>query len=313
MEAAPLSSPIAEAPEGGAAYWVTARDGVRLRVGAWQSTQSKRGTIFILPGRTEYIEKYGRTITQLSHLGFSTVVMDWRGQGIADRLMPDRMLGHVEDFQDYQHDVAALEQAALALHMPKPWFILGNSMGACIALRALQNGFPAQACLFTSPMWDIKLAPLSRWAVRPLAWITKAIGKKNIYAPTTDNQSYVLKTPFANNRLTQDPDMYAYYTRQTTALPDHQLGGLSLRWLAAALQETRDLMNCPAPNVACTTICGSLDELIEYPTVQEYMTRWPNGRFRLIEHARHDLLCETRPIREAVFDHIAKTFVPNAP
>jgi uncharacterized membrane protein YbhN (UPF0104 family) len=36
------------------------------------------------------------------------LTIDWRGQGLADRMLPDRRIGHVGKFSDYQTDLAAV-------------------------------------------------------------------------------------------------------------------------------------------------------------------------------------------------------------
>lgn len=101
---APFRADLAEAPEGGHCVWRRARDGLRLRAAAWEGNGSK-GSILLFTGRTEYIEKYGRVIQELTSAGYSLATMDWRGQGLSDRLLDDPMIGHVENFSDYQCDV----------------------------------------------------------------------------------------------------------------------------------------------------------------------------------------------------------------
>ena len=135
---APLFADVGAGPADGAAYWLTASDGVRIRIGVWQAAPGVdvRGTVLLFCGRTEYVEKYGRTAAELAEAGYHTIAIDWRGQGLADRLTHDPMSGHVHRFTDYQNDVAAMVQAATDLDLPKPWFLLGHSMGGGIGLRA---------------------------------------------------------------------------------------------------------------------------------------------------------------------------------
>ena len=110
MHAAPLFDDVAQGPEGGTAWWISASDGVRLRVGLW-NRDAKGGTVLLFPGRTEYIEKYGRAAAHFADCGYATLVLDWRGQGLSDRLTTDAMAGHVHEFADYQRDVAAMVEA----------------------------------------------------------------------------------------------------------------------------------------------------------------------------------------------------------
>ena len=57
-----------------------------------------KGTVVVLPGRNECIEKYFETVRDLSDRGFATAVLDWRGQGGSDRLIRDAQRGHVKSF-----------------------------------------------------------------------------------------------------------------------------------------------------------------------------------------------------------------------
>ena len=126
METAPFHEAIARGPAGGRAFWLTAEDGVRLRLGVWPVPEGAKGTVFLLPGRTEYVEKYGPAAADLGARGYAMLAVDWRGQGLADRPLDDPLKGHVAHFPDFQRDLAAVIAAATALELPRPWFILGH-------------------------------------------------------------------------------------------------------------------------------------------------------------------------------------------
>jgi len=72
MTSAPLYNDVARGPDGGFAVWAKAPDGVRLRFGIWP-TKGAKGTVFLLPGRTEYIEKYGMAAGYLARAGFGVI------------------------------------------------------------------------------------------------------------------------------------------------------------------------------------------------------------------------------------------------
>ncbi|MEM9756932.1 MAG: alpha/beta hydrolase, partial [Pseudomonadota bacterium] len=103
LATAPLYEDVAEGPPGGAAYWLQAADGVRIRAAMWAEAGA-RGTILMFPGRTEYIEKYGRLAGDFRRAGYAMACIDWRGQGLADRAAAPRDLGHVGSFEEYQND-----------------------------------------------------------------------------------------------------------------------------------------------------------------------------------------------------------------
>ncbi|MCX8955682.1 alpha/beta hydrolase, partial [Ruegeria sp. NA] len=62
LDKAPIHPEVAEGPSDVRAYWVLASDKVRLRVAHWPTEKSFKGTVFLFQGRTENIEKYGRTV-----------------------------------------------------------------------------------------------------------------------------------------------------------------------------------------------------------------------------------------------------------
>ena len=121
MEAAPLFESLAEGPDDGRAFWCRAEDGVRLRTAVWPG--GDKGTVLLFPGRTEYIEKYGRAACDLLKRGYTTVTIDWRGQGLSDRPLADLLTGHVHEFVDYQKDVRAMVLLAEALDLPRPFHL----------------------------------------------------------------------------------------------------------------------------------------------------------------------------------------------
>ncbi len=304
---APYFDAHINAPVDGTCHWVKTRDGLRIRLGHWTG-KGARGTVLLFPGRTEYIEKYGHVAGEMLARGYATLTIDWRGQGIADRLNPDRLLGHVGKFTDYQHDVAAMVDHARALGLPEPFYLLAHSMGGCIGLRSIYQGLPVRAAAFTAPMWGIKMAT----HLRPTAWIlstlSRPLGLADRFAPGQDGNTYVLKTAFAENTLTSDPDMFDLMQSQLREHPDLTIGGPSLRWLNEALREMRGLAARPSPDMPCVTWLGSEEQIVDSRRVHARMAKWPQGTLHLLPQARHEVLMEKPAIRNCVFDGAAALF-----
>ncbi|NSX56787.1 alpha/beta hydrolase [Parasulfitobacter algicola] len=310
-EEAPLNSKIAESPAHGRAYWIQAEDQIRLRIACWTPAQTCKGTVLLFPGRTEYIEKLGRTVTELDQRGFACVAIDWRGQGLADRLTENRITSHVGRFSDYQKDVAAMIKSAEDLNLPKPWYLLGHSMGALIGLRSLINGLEVNACAFTAPLWGIPLSPIERAVAWPLTWAGQAIGRGDVFAPgnkAQEDKCYVLSVGFDENRLTSDPEMFDYMVNQARGLPDLQTGAPSMGWVYEALKECRDLAKLPSPQLPCIAFCGDRDVVVDISAVEERVERWADTKYEVIKTARHDLLSESPEIRDGIFSKVSELF-----
>jgi lysophospholipase len=75
------STPDNPAPAGAIEAQIHAVDGVALRTARWEARSSARGTLAVLGGRGEFIEKYFEVIGELLSRDFAVAAMDWRGQG----------------------------------------------------------------------------------------------------------------------------------------------------------------------------------------------------------------------------------------
>ena len=303
---APFDHAVAEGPQNAKALWVTASDGIRLRVGLWPD--GDKGTILLFPGRTEYLEKYGRSAGNFNALGYAVAAIDWRGQGIADRLLDNPLVGHVRKFSDYQLDVDALLTTARAENLPEPYYMVAHSMGGCIGLRGLINGLPVKAAAFTAPMWGIEMKP----HLRPIAWtlsfLSRLVGQGHRFAPGTTRDSYVNESPFDDNMLTTDPEMYRYMQAQLAAHPEFALAGPSLNWLFQAMCECCSLKRTASPQVPTLTYLGSNERVVDDRPIRARMPDWPNGVLHEVSGAEHEILMEIPATRDRAHAEIAAHF-----
>ncbi|PSL17113.1 alpha/beta fold hydrolase [Shimia abyssi] len=306
FRAAPFYHDVAEGPHA-QAWWLDTSDGVRIRAACW-AHENARGTVFLFPGRTEYVEKYGRTAADFAARGFAQVAIDWRGQGLADRQVNNRLIGHVLHFDDYQKDLAAVMAMAKEQDLPRPWFLVAHSMGGCIGLRALLNNMPVNAAVFTGPMFGIRLSTALRPIAWALSWSSRHFAQSHRLAPGTIETTYVLAEPFEDNTLTTDPDMYAYMKRQMTDHPDLALGGPSLHWLFAALTECRALRTLPSPKTPSLTFLGTNERIVDTAEIHDRMSRWPNGTLEMVPNGEHEVMMDSPTTRAAIFDQCAALF-----
>ena len=293
--------PVAEA------YWAKAADGINIRVAHWAVPDSK-GTVLLFPGRTEYIEKYAVTAGDFATHGYGVFSIDWRGQGLADRLVNNPMAGYVRHFPDYQKDLAAALEIAKELDLPKPWYLLGHSMGGAIGLRALLEGLPVQAAAFSGPMWGLGATPLVRAFGLTLGGLVSAIGFGDKLAPGTSNETYVLHDSFEENLLTTDPEMYIRMQDQARANPELMIAGFSYRWAYEALKECSHLDKKPSPDVPCLAALGTDEEIVNPEGVKSRMARWSNGELLMVPSGKHEVLMDNVTMRAPVIKAMADLF-----
>jgi len=279
---------------------------VRLRIGGWPG--GARGTVLALPGRAEWIEKYGRVATALAARGYGLLAIDWRGQGLSARAVPDPRMGHVGHFDEYQTDLAAFLDAAHALGAARPAPVLAHSMGGCIALRALMDGLDAPAVALSAPMWGLHMSPALRSAAWSVATLARATGRAARYPPGVGPELNVAETPFDDNMLTTDRDSYDYMRRMLLAWPDLIVGGPSLNWLHAALREIRALAPRPSPDIPSHIVFGTRERIVNAAAIRRRAAAWPAATLDLIDNAEHEVLMETPAMRHRAIAAAADLF-----
>ena len=299
---APLYSDIADAPVGGGAYYATTDDGIRIRYALWRGTGA--GSVLIFPGRSEYVEKYGRVVAQVTARGYDAVVIDWRGQGLSDRLADDPHIGHVGSFADYQRDLAAVLAEDRVAALPGPRLLLAHSMGGCIAYRALLEGLDVAAAIMTAPMWGINMSPAKQPLAKVLSTLLPQISRGPNYAPGGDDKSYVTTQPFDDNVLTGDAESYAWIQGHLAAHPELGIGGPSWTWLGAALKEMALLHAAKPPDRRFLIFLGSDETVVSAVAIRRLSGRLKTCDLVEIEDARHEVLIETPAIRADVWNRI---------
>jgi alpha-beta hydrolase superfamily lysophospholipase len=139
---------------------LTLDGGIRLRTARWILPDAEaHGTVLLAQGRTEFIEKYYEVIAELLQRGLSVVTFDWRGQGLSSRQLADPLKGHINDFSEFDADIACVVTKVLQEHGTKPYFALAHSMGGNITLRYLRD-YPHEfdRAVLPAPMLAVKTA-----------------------------------------------------------------------------------------------------------------------------------------------------------
>tara|TARA_X000000368_G_scaffold411360_1_gene396118 strand:+ start:1800 stop:2774 length:975 start_codon:yes stop_codon:yes gene_type:complete len=229
-------------PSGGKSFFHKTLDGVNLRIAIWNETSSK-GTILLQSGRTEFIEKYYEVIQEFVNRGFCVALMDWRGQGLSDRVAKDIRIGHVNNFSDYDSDFEEVVRKVYQDTCPKPWIALGHSMGGClVASNAAKNTDLFDAIILCAPMLSLQMPNLIKKLIHILGFMTKiGMKEKALARPEWHEDKGWLENPFTENQVTSD---LARYERTIMLIREHEelaIGGLTLGWVYGALKRTKEM------------------------------------------------------------------------
>ncbi len=291
-------------PEGARADFLVAPDGTRFRVARFGRADATRGTVVVLNGRTEFIEKYFEVIGDLMARGFAVATLDWRGQGRSDRALENPHKGHVDDFDDF---VADLRQAWIEFtepHGPAPFRALCHSMGGNIGLRYLrEHPDTFESAVFCAPMWGIgKRAGVSGW-MRIVGVLSDRLGLTTRYLP--GGGDYAAKNRvFEGNVLTQDRDRFDRFTAQVEADPRLELGSPTFGWVKQAIRSL-DAIHAEGFAESIETpirVCSAArDTLVSAEAHRRVAERLPNGRLVVVPDAKHEILMELDAHRDRLF------------
>jgi len=306
-DGAPLiATPGAPIPAGGGAEWFDGAGGARLRAALFPARGASKGSVVVSPGRTEPIEKYFEVVERLTAAGLVVLVHDWRGQGLSQRLLPDRLAGHAAGYRDFLADYAAL-LAAFESRLPQPLLAMGHSMGGCLTLLALAAGEARfAAAILSAPMLGLQTGAIPRSLARTTAALMSGLGRggQSVTRPAPP-------TGFEANILTHDPARYARNLAQEAACPDLSLGGPTWGWLDFAFRAIGVLERGPGlPRLAMplTVVAAGEERLVDNEGLRRVTARVPGARFELIPGAYHEILQETDALQATfwvAFDKIA--------
>ena len=291
-------------PEGAEVIWFEGSEGRNLRACMIPARNKAkvRGTAIVCPGRSEFIEKYFRTAEHLLDRGFAVLILDWPGQGLSDRLLPDRGKGHIDRFETF---MAALAKglAKLEDRLPRPHVALSHSMGGAIALAAMAEDLvKVEAAAFCAPMWGIK-QPV--FGFRYLVWAMRVMGRSTDYA-----QQPGPPETFETNIVTHDREHWQMNRDLTDAKPDLLLGPVTWGWLGASLQifavfaKARKIRRLALPVMIAT---AEEEKLVENEAHARIAGLLPDCEHINVTGARHEILMEKEDKRSqfwAAFDRL---------
>lgn len=294
------------APPGAEYGWLERPGGVRLRYGLWKKPPDQpntaRGTVVVIPGRTEFIEKYFEVVGELLSRGYGVAVLDIRGQGLSTRLLSNRTKGHVACFLDYSHDLNSWINEVVTARLPAPYRLLTHSMGGAIALAYLHdNPGVIERAAMIAPMVKLKAVPIPY----PLAAFFVKMAK-SVFGPeaatASGPRSDPTLMPFERNVVTHDAGRFDREQALLAACPDLVVGAPTLGWMSQAVAIAAKLADpayVQAIKIPILVFCAEEDRLINNQAEVELAARLPAGKLVTIAGAHHEILMETDARREA--------------
>lgn len=286
------------------AWRIVTPDGAVLRAATGRPGGTPRGTVVLLPGRAEYIERHYETLGDLLGRGFAVATLDWRGQGLSSRLTRNRLRGHIRSFAQYDTDLETFMRQLVLPECPPPFVALAHSMGAMILLRSAWRHPWFERAVLTSPLIALRARRWPEWAWRALAAGAAYGGLGRLFAPG------VAKGPprpedFADNPLCGDRPRFCRQVEMLAAHPELAVAGPTLGWLHAAIRASDELKKRAArhrpPLYPLLALAAGRDLLVDREAARRFAADVGDMAFIVLHGARHDLWLESDRYRNAVW------------
>lgn len=290
-------------PDNALAGMLTMSDGCRIRHARFAPPDGRaKGTVVILQGRNECIEKYFETARDLAGLGFASATFDWRGQGASDRLIRDPRRGYVDGFDDYVQDLERYFTDIVLPDCRPPHYMLAHSTGALVALLAAPGMVNrVRRMVLSAPLLAFAGMPFSMHALQRLSGLLFALGLGTRYMPGTRKARK--PAPFEANKLTTDARRYGRNQALFRAHPHLGLGPPTVGWTYAACKAIEQIFDPAfAARIRIPTLflAAGADEVVSTHAMEAYARRLRNASLLTVDGARHELLQEADRYREQV-------------
>jgi lysophospholipase len=298
-------------PENHFAGFLEGRGGVKIRYAVFRSsTREAKGTVVLLQGRNECIEKYFETINDLTARGLWVATFDWRGQGGSDRLIAGNRAGHVARFSDYEADLSLFLEKIVLPDARLPFFIVAHSTGALVALSqapSLENRI--ERMVLASPFIALDGQTMSQRKISIIARLASwsGLGKRTFRKgdPGLD---------FPRNIVTSDERRFQRNLAIVTEHPELSISWPTARWLnqaLAAMAKVTRQDHLTRIRIPTLLLCATSDALVPRAAVGNLARIFRAGRLIEIDGARHELFQEADRYRAQVLAAI-EAFIPGS-
>ena len=276
-------------------------------------------SIVISSGRCESYLKYQETLYELYQRGYNVFILDHRGQGLSDRLLPNADKGYVKHFDDYAYDLYTfITTTVLPITKGKAPYLLAHSMGGAITIRMLQL-YPSviKRAVLLSPMIGINTGGLPKSVSSKIVIFGKRFNLFFTKNPWyfLGQSNYKVKN-FHQNKLTHSQKRYQTFIDLYKRHPEIQLGGVTFHWLYQALKiEKKIFLNLNKIQTPLCILQASDDNIVDNKiqdlfcnTLHQLSPQLCPEKVIEIEGAYHELLFEKDEIRSLAIEQLLQFF-----
>ena len=294
--------PVNPIPNGANADFITTVDGIQIRFAKWPAVSNDtRGTVLVLQGRGEYIEKYFEVVTELQSRGYAVVSFDWRGQGRSQRLLTDPEKSHVKSFAQYKLDFDCVFRDIVMKDCPSPFFVLAHSTGGAVTLSVIEKyQSDLDRIILSAPFVEFGNPDMPPWLIGVIGNFGSMIGLGRKSTPSSGIPEY-LGLPVADSSLTSDRERYERFSKVLTEAPDLKVGPPTFSWVRAARKALSAFKRADfgkAIKLPFLIVAAGDDSVVSSVAAKQLSQKLTSAKFLEIKGAKHELLVETDEVRQ---------------
>lgn len=268
-------------------------------------TNNSKGIIVILPGLSEFGEKYIETARFFSDLGYGIYIIDWAYQGRSTRLKDSPQKRYSDG---YETDISDLDFFIKnIIGTTKPLYMLAHSMGSNIGLRYLidhQNIFTAAS--FSAPMLGIKdlrfFPNFLKLFFLPFA---------SHYIPGGKDWHETARSSDGKDIFSSDPIRDQIHNSWSLSNPELQVGNTTYKWLYESLKSIsllKDSATLQKVTIPVLAAKAGKETLVDNKSIDQFIKKIPNGKLLDLKKSKHEIMVETDDIRDLFLAETLKTF-----
>ncbi|WDE04986.1 alpha/beta fold hydrolase [Thalassomonas viridans] len=298
-------------------------DNIRINYAVFEQNknpaQVQEKKLILVPGRSEGYLKYQELSYDLFQAGYSVYIIDHRGQGISQRLLPQPHKGYVKSFDHYSQDLHQFIDTIVKADRRSKNYLLAHSMGAAISARYLQQyDNPVTAAVFSSPMIAINSGIIPDWLAAVLIKAGNALNLRLGNSPWYFlGQGDARQKAFQGNPLMHSQVRYQKFTELYQNTEEIQLGGVTFHWLAEAIKTRKAIFSqLHKLKTPVTVLQAGADIIVDNRAQDEFCSRLhrlfpascPGGEAIKIHQARHELFFEKDEFRNRALSQAINWF-----
>jgi len=282
------------------AFFFNEKTGHTIHYASLKSTETSK-TLFILPGLSEFSEKYIETANFFNAQGFNVHVIDWAYQGRSTRFKDNREKRHSDG---YDADLSDLRHFIKINTPPSSSnYFLCHSMGAHIGIRYLSEfDHDIKSASFSAPMTNIK----SLSAFTPIYFLLSILIKPFSKHYVPDGENWKENERNVKDIFSSDPIRKKIHYTWSLNQPTLRLGNVTNRWLIESLKSIKSLKN--NITIPCLVALAEKEDLVCNKTTKVFFEKKNNIEVILLKNSKHEILMETNDIRDKFLEKTLALF-----